>query len=176
MQNQPIQSERVYILKRSKTKHPRFHLCFVNFRSHIQFQPYTVLQASLFPSLMFFPCAERGKKPRRYQLPRLLAGQPPRKDMLSNQAEIKTRNKEERESRPDGKRHTIGWQTPHRGEAYASGGRQARDGIDSQFSQHQQLFASIRAHIPIIFINFAIHINRIGNKVAALALPNHRRL
>ena len=65
------------------------------------------------PSLMFFPYAERGKKPRRYQLPRLLAGQTPRKDMLSYQAEIKTRNKEERESRPDGKRHTVGWQTPH---------------------------------------------------------------
>ena len=191
MQNQPIQSERVYILKRSKTKHPRFHLCFVNFRSHIQFQPYTVLQTSLFPSLMFFPCAERGKKPRRYQLPRLLAGQTPRKDMLSNQAEIKTRNKEERESRPDGKRHINARRTPHNrmanatqsdGERHIAGwlcrpvGRQARDGIDSQFSQHQQLFASIRAHIPIIFINFAIHINRIGNKVAALALPNHRRL
>ena len=169
MQNQPIQSERVYILKRSKTKHPRFHLCFVNFRSHIQFQPYTVLQTSLFPSLMFFPCAERGKKPRRYQLPRLLAGQPPRKDMLSYQAEIKTRNKEERESRPDGERHIAGW-------LCRPVGRQARDGIDSQFSQHQQLFASIRANIPIIFINFAIHINRIDNKVAALALPNHRRL
>ena len=90
-----------------------------------------------------------------------------------------------------GERHTIGWQTPHNrmanatqsdGERHIAGwlcrpvGRQARDGIDSQFSQHQQLFASIRAHIPIIFINFAIHINRIDNKVAALALPNHRRL
>jgi len=79
---------------------------------------------------MFFPCAERGKKPRRYQLPRLLAGQPPRKDMLSNQAEIKTRNKEERESRPDGKRHTIGWQTPHNRMANATsrGGYAARWG------------------------------------------------
>ena len=104
--------------------------------------------------------------------------------MLSYQAEIKTRNKEERESRPDGKRHTIGWQTPHNRMANATSregicrpvGRQARDGIDSQFSQHQQLFASMRAHFPIIFINFAIHIIRIGNKVAALALPNHRRL
>lgn len=89
--------------------------------------------------------------------------------MLSYQAEIKTRNKEERESRPDGKRHIAGRHMP-------PGGRQARDGIDSQFSQHQQLFASMRAHFPIIFINFAIHIIRIGNKVAALALPNHRRL
>ena len=170
-------------MKRNTTKHPRFHLCFVNFRSHIQFQPYTVLQASLFPSLMFFLCAERGKKPRRYQLPRLLAGQTPRKDMLSNQAEIKTRNKEERESRPDGKRHINARQTPHNRMANATSwggicpvGRQARDGIDSQFSQHQLLFASMRAHFPIIFINFAIHINRIDNKVAALALPNHRRL
>ena len=168
MQNQPIQSERAYILKRSKTKHLRFHLCFVNFRSRIQFQPYTVLQASLFPSLMFFPYAERGKKPRRYQLPRLLAGQTPRKDMLSNQAEIKTRNKEERESRPDGKRHTIGWRTPR--------DRVANAAIVRQAFPHQQLFASMRAHFPIIFINFAIHIIRIGNKVAALALPNHRRL
>ena len=89
--------------------------------------------------------------------------------MLSYQAEIKTRNKEERESRPDGERHIAGW-------LCRPVGRQARDGIDSQFSQHQQLFASIRANIPIIFINFAIHINRIDNKVAALALPNHRRL
>ena len=32
---------------------------------------------------------------------------------IKSQAEIKTRNKEERESRPDGKRHTIGWRTPH---------------------------------------------------------------
>ncbi|MFW5515320.1 MAG: hypothetical protein ACOCOT_08050, partial [Prevotella sp.] len=61
-QNQPIQSERAYILKRSKTKHLRFHLCFVNFRSRIQFQPYTVLQASLFPSLMFSPVLEGSKK------------------------------------------------------------------------------------------------------------------
>ena len=169
MQNQPIQSERVYILKRSKTKHPRFHLCFVNFRSHIQFQPYTVLQASLFPSLMFSPVLKGAKNREDTSFPDFLPGRHQGKTCCQIRRKSRQENKEERESRPDSKRHIAGW-------LCRPVGRQARDGIDSQFSQHQQLFASIRAHIPIIFINFAIHINRIGNKVAALALPNHRRL
>ena len=170
-------------MKRSKTKHPRFHLCFVNFRSHIQFQPYTVLQASLFPSLMFSPVLKGAKNREDTSFPDFLPGRHQGKTCCQirrkSRQEIRRKEKADRmanATQSDGKRHTLGWRTPHRGEAYASGGRQARDSIDNQFSQHQQLFASIRAHFPIIFINFAIHINRIGNKVAALALPNHRRL
>lgn len=163
-------------MKRSKTKHLRFHLCFVNFRSRIQFQPYTVLQASLFPSLMFSPVLEGSKKNREDTsfpdfLPDRHQGKTCCQIRRKSRQEIRRKEKAGRMANAtlsDGERHTIGWQTPR--------DRVANAAIVRQAFPHQQLFASMRAHFPIIFINFAIHINRIDNKVAALALPNHRRL
>lgn len=176
MQNQPIQSERVYILKRSKTKHPRFHLFSLTFVHISNFNHTRFFRRVSSPRSCFSPVLKGAKNREDTSFPDFLPGRHQGKTCCQirrkSRQEIRRKEKADRmanATQSDGERHIAGW-------LCRPVGRQARDDIDSQFSQHQQLFASMRAHFPIIFINFAIHINRIDNKVAALVLPNHRRL